>query len=375
MTILYLIPHLFNSGGMERVLTQKLNWLCEHTPHRFVVATTETAGERELSYFPLNEKVQIFELGIEFDREFRSNLIWKYIQHVRKMAYYRERLKQLIAREKVDLVISLGGKEVAFLRQIPCRTIVETHFAMNHRRQLIEAYHPGKLWSILGLLRVRQLIRDMRYADTLVVLTERDREDWSKMGIQNVLCIPNPCYLPDTITNNPHPIVLAAGRLHPQKGFDRLIHVWRRSQTDDWKLRIVGGGPELERLLQQSKESNTFVEFGGVVHDMVHEYERAGVFVLSSRYEGLPLALIEAMWCGVPCISFDCPNGPRELLADGRGMLVPNGDTDGLASAITILLADPERRSKMALEAQKYARLTYSEDIIMPRWVNLIEKK
>ena len=106
---------------------------------------------------------------------------------------------------------------------------------------------------------------------------------------------------------------------------------------------------------------------------MANEYLNASLFVLSSRYEGSPLVLSEAMWCGVPCVAFDCPQGPAELLAEGRGWLVPKGDVDALSRQIEYAITHPEEAEQRAQKAQQFAQQTYSEKNIMPKWIELIE--
>ena len=105
------------------------------------------------------------------------------------------------------------------------------------------------------------------------------------------------------------------------------------------------------------------------------EYAKASLFVLSSRYEGLPLALIEAMWSGLPCVAFNCPQGPAELLADERGWLVPNGDISALAHQIEHVITHTDEAALRAKKAQTYAQTTYSEEAIMPQWLKVINGK
>ena len=105
---------------------------------------------------------------------------------------------------------------------------------------------------------------------------------------------------------------------------------------------------------------------------MLDEYMQASVFVLSSRYEGLPLALIEAMWSGLPCVAFDCPHGAAELLASERGWLVPNGDVAALTHRLEWVMTHSDEAKERASRAQQYAHSVYSEARIMPQWVELI---
>lgn len=381
MNLLYCIPHLYNSGGMERVLTQKVNWLAAHTDYTITIVTTEpTPTGTPKCYFPLSEKVQVVELNIDFNADYTKPLLPKYCAHMRRMRAYKRALTEYIVQHGIELCISLGGKEIAFLRHLPCRTIAEMHFAMDQRRQLIEANHKSLFWSLVGEVRTRQLVQAVKPLERLVVLTDADKAAWEKAGCTNVTVIPNPCMLDNcqlsTIHSQFPKTVLAVGRLHEQKGFDLLLQAWKPIEKtySDWSLRIVGEGPKRAELEAQIESQDLKrVVLAGATNNVLDEYEAASIFVLSSRYEGLPLALIEAMWCGLPCIAFDCPQGPAELLAENRGWLVPDGDIAELTAQIAYALSHPEEALKRAQKAQSFAQTTYSEAAIMPQWVQLIE--
>lgn len=379
MRILYCIPHLYNSGGMERVLTQKVNWLAAHTDYEITIVTTELVPEGQSDvYFELDERVRVEALGIDFNADYHKPLLSKYIGHARRLRAYKRALVNYIRANEIDLCISLGGKEVAFMSSLPCRTIVEFHFAKDHRQQLLDANHTGWFWHLLGRIRTWQLVRDVRSADQIVVLTEKDKQDWQQAGCTNVVCIPNPCAInsrKSKVESRKTKTLLAVGRLHEQKGFDMLLEAWNNVQcTKDWTLRIVGEGEQRKKLEEQIRDLHlSNVVLAGRVENMVEEYAAASLFVLSSRYEGLPLALIEAMWCGVPCVSFDCPHGPAELLEDDRGWLVPAMDVAGLAKQIAYAMNHSEEAVGRAQRAQEYAYEKYSEASIMPQWVRLIE--
>ena len=381
MNLLYCIPHLYNSGGMERVLTQKVNWLAAHTDYTITIVTTEPTptGMSDI-YFPLDKRVKVVALNVDFNADYHKCLFPKWLGHTRRMRLYRQKLTDYILREKIDLCISLCGKEIAFLNQLPCRTIAESHFAKEQRTQLLMANHSGWFWALLGRVRTRQLVQAVKPLERLVVLTEADKAAWEKAGCTNVTVIPNPCMLDNcqlsTIHSQFPKTVLAVGRLHEQKGFDLLLQAWKPIEKtySDWSLRIVGEGPkraELEALIRTLGLKN--VCLAGRAENVAKEYAAASLFVLSSRYEGFSLVLAEAMWCGTPCVSFDCPHGPAELLADDRGWLVPNGDIAELTAQIAYALSHPEEALKRAQKAQSFAQTTYSEAAIMPQWVQLIE--
>ena len=388
MRIVYCIPHLYNSGGMERVLTQKVNWLAAHTDYEITIITTEiTPVGQSDTYFSLDKRVSVEALNIDFDADYHKPLLSKYVCHAQRMRAYKQALVNYIRANKIDLCISLGGKEVAFMSSLPCRSMVEFHFAKDHRQQLLDANHTGWFWHVLGRIRTWQLVRDVRSVGQIVVLTEKDKQDWQQAGCANVVCIPNPCAIKYRVVSSEYgeqgvKTLLAVGRLHEQKGFDMLLEAWNNVQRDnvqctkDWTLRIVGDGPQRAVLEQQIKDLHlTNVVLAGRVENMVEEYAASSLFVLSSRYEGLPLALIEAMWCAVPCVSFDCPHGPAELLEDDRGWLVSAMDVAGLAKQIAYAMSHSEEAVERALRAQEYAYEKYSEANIMPQWVRLIQNK
>ena len=379
MNILYCIPHLYNAGGMERVVTQKINWFVSHTDHTVTVVTTErTPNGMPDVYFPLDPRVEVIHLNIDFNADYAKPLFSKWVGHMRRMRAYRRALEMIIITHTIDLCISTGGKEIAFLHQMPCRSIAEMHFAKEQRLQLLMANHRGWLWSMLGRIRTAQLVRAVQPLEQLVVLTEQDKHAWEQAGCTNVICIPNSCSLdgqqipkaPKTKT------VLAVGRLHEQKGFDLLLQAWRRIETDhpEWTLRIVGEGEKRAELEQQITDLHLqHAVLAGHSEDIKKEYAEASLFVLSSRYEGLPLALIEAMWSGMACVAFDCMYGPAELIADGRGWLVPDGDIEALSAQLGYAMTHPQEVAQRASKAQAYAQETYSEAAIMPKWREIVE--
>lgn len=383
MNILYCIPQLYNSGGMERVLCQKVNYLVRQTGHHFAILTTEIVPKGcGVCYFPIDERVDICELNIDFDSDFSLPLVRKWWQHQRKMRRYKKELKRYIIEKHIDLCISLCGKEIAFLSELPCAMIAETHFSKNQRRLLIEAYHKGALWRLLGTIRVKQLVMAVKKLPCFVVLTEQDKYEWEAAGCHNVRCIANPCsldnvVLPDPIRTNRR--ILSVGRLHIEKGFDRLIDAFAivHRRHPEWTLRIVGEGGQRQVLQARIHrlQLDECVELTGSTTSIATEYQGASMFVLSSRYEGLPLVLIEAMWCGVPCVAFDCPHGPAELLSNGQGILVSNGDIMGLAKAMEKMIEHPDLCHQTGLAGQKYAHACFSEQVIMKQWIDLIQEQ
>ena len=157
-----------------------------------------------------------------------------------------------------------------------------------------------------------------------------------------------------------------------------MLRAWQgiEAHYPEWSLRIVGEGEKRNELETQIAELRLkHVCLAGQTNNIAAEYSSASIFVLSSRYEGLPLALIEAMWCGLPCVAFDCLQGPAELLTDNRGWLVPSGNIQALTKQLEYAITHPKETKVRAQQAQTYAHTTFNEAAIMPKWVQLIEKK
>jgi glycosyltransferase involved in cell wall biosynthesis len=215
--------------------------------------------------------------------------------------------------------------------------------------------------------------------DALAVLTETDRQHYDALlqGATRVVSIPNAVpELGGSRSSLSCPIVLAVGRLTRQKGFDLLIPPFAKvaRQEPEWTLRICGSGPRREHLgrLIEKHQACNHVLLLGEVRNIAAQMEQASIFVLSSRSEGFPIVVLEAMSKGLPTVSYDCPNGPAELIEDGRtGFLIPAGDKDALGEAILELIRDePKRRRFGAAAAERAER--YALPRIGALWDDLL---
>jgi glycosyltransferase involved in cell wall biosynthesis len=219
-----------------------------------------------------------------------------------------------------------------------------------------------------------------------VTVQTTDGAEWLKRHtwIKRPVVIPNAVrYLQDlggpldeAAESTPRPFVLAIGRLNEQKGFDLLLDAFHRAglKQAGWHLVILGEGPARPDLEQQAAALGLAdaVTFPGFV-EVGQWLRRADVFVLSSRYEGFPNALMEAMQMQRACISFDCPSGPRDLIENNRdGLLVPPLDVAALSEALQRLAADSALRSRLGAEASKVGE-RFSAASVYAKWLNLID--
>jgi glycosyltransferase involved in cell wall biosynthesis len=228
--------------------------------------------------------------------------------------------------------------------------------------------------------KVRKMIR-LRYPalDALVVLTEQDRATYESMfnGRLPLYRIPNTVRpLPGAKADLGAKTVYAAGRLRKQKGFDLLIPAWEETAHlhPEWRLRLRGTGELRERLEALIEEHGVAgsVTLEGPAEDIGADMAEASVFVLSSRFEGFPLILLEAMSKGMGVVAFDCPTGPADIVDDHRnGLLVPPEDVAALSTAIRELVEDEELRHRAAAAAIETAQ-HYTIEVIGPQWEALL---
>lgn len=220
-----------------------------------------------------------------------------------------------------------------------------------------------------------------RDLDVFVVLTARDEAAYRELLGDGVPL----ARIPNTARKMPGPradpdakIVLSAGRFAYQKGFDLLIPAFAsvRDEFPEWRLRVYGRGPlrpELEGLVAQHG-IEAFADLPGMSKDLASEMERASIFALSSRFEGFPLTLLEAMSKGMAPVAADCPTGPAEVIDDRRnGILVPAGDADQLAAGLRAMMGDVELRRRCS-EAAAQTAAQYTMEAVGPRWDALLER-
>jgi glycosyltransferase involved in cell wall biosynthesis len=210
--------------------------------------------------------------------------------------------------------------------------------------------------------------------DALTVLSSDDLRDYGALLGDRVRRIPNPVQeLDGGRSDGTAKVVVAAGRLNTQKGFDLLIDAWRpvAARHPDWTLKIYGSGPE--RAALEARAAGLPVELPGRTDALGAAMAAGSLFALSSRWEGFGLVLVEAMGKGLPVVSFDCPRGPSDIVGDGDdGLLVPAEDVPGMTAALVELIEDPQRRAAMAAAARETAR-RYEPDAVVPHWDALLQ--
>ena len=372
----YCIPSLDHSGGMERVLTTKANYLAEKMNYDVNIIITDDKGSKP--YFPLSEKVNVIQLDVNIDNLWQYP-IWKRLYlYSKKMKEYRHKLDICLNSLKPAITISLLRREINFLCDINdgSAKIGEIHFGRYKYREANFSFLPSFVNKLITNKWMAQLDKKVKQLDRFVVLTHEDATYWK--GLDNLMVIPNPITI-----NNKHQIdysqkrAIAVGRYTYQKGFDLLISAWEEVHIKhpDWKLYIYGGGnrEEYQKLVNEMKLKDV-VHCEGPVNDISNKYKESSIFILSSRFEGFGLVLAEAMSTGLASVSFACPCGPKDIIKDSYdGLLCKNEDTKDLASKICELIEDKRLRKETGQNAANSIQ-RYSLENIMRQWDNLFQE-
>ena len=373
MKILYQIHSTYNPGGMERVLLNKVRYFVEEKGWEVVVVTTDQHS-RPL-FYPFPEGVRMIDLGVNYSDDNGKPFHKKLFGYFRRRLEHRKRLVALLEQERPDIVDCFYPGESSFVPSLKdgSRKVMELHQSKLFHYQ----YNRSGLMGLADKVRAWMDERMVRKFDRFVVLTQEDMQMWGEMP--GIRVIPNAAnFIAEKYSDCSAKRVIAVGRLDYQKSFDRLIQVWEKvhQQMPDWRLDIFGQG-EWQEMLQgmiDERGLQETVKLNGPTKNIGQEYSESSMIVMSSHYEGFPMVMIEAMACGLPAVSFDFKCGPRDIIKEGEnGLVVKDGDIDGLAKAMMALMRDEELRRKMGENAKRVVE-TFSEAKVMDKWVRLYEE-
>jgi glycosyltransferase involved in cell wall biosynthesis len=357
------IPSL-ESGGAERVLARMANHWAEAGDDVTLVTLSSSANDT----YSLEPRVRRIGLDLMRDSRQVAAALWNNLTRVRS-------LRRLLRKSRPDAVISFTDRmnvvTLLAARGLGLRIVVSERVDPSQ-------HAAGRVWSLL---------RRWTYprAAMIVVQTDTVREKVRAFaGACPVCVIPNAVSPPGpeaveraAIVRDPakrH--IVAMGRLDPQKGFDLLIDAFTRmaAQFPQWSVRILGEGPERPRLekLITDKKLGGRVTLCGWTAQPASALMGSDLFVLSSRYEGFPNALLEAMACGLPSIAFDCESGPAEIVRhETDGLLVPSGNVEQLAAAMSRLMSNDAVRARFGTAARAVCE-RFSSERFFERWEELL---
>ncbi|MBP3590460.1 MAG: glycosyltransferase family 4 protein [Muribaculaceae bacterium] len=375
MKIAYILCNAMRGGGVERIIIDKANALAE-IPDMDVYLVSAQSDAHDMPVFPISDKVHTIRMGLGFEpgvSPFRRPITFA-IRWNRWRISMRKAIKKFLHENNPDIMLSTSyDANVLPLPKSECCLILESH----------SSRHDTEATALIPRFRHMQTSRMARKADVVAVLNEGEARMWPEAKrceiISNFTNItPIAPYNPDIKR------AMAMGRLDSQKGFDLLVEAWREvaQSHPDWKLDIYGKGAEKDMLQGMIDRYNLSdkVTLCGTTDNPAREFANHSVFVLSSRYEGQPLVLLEAASCGMACVAFDCPYGPSDIIENNyNGLLVPYASLNDaqrvnmLAKSICHIIEHRDMRLRVSQNTTDKIS-SFCRDAIIGKWINLFRE-
>jgi len=373
MRIVYVVGGLLAPNGMSSVLSAKINYLADHTGYELYMILTEKAGQAW--YYNINPKVKWMNFDINFDELDTMPLFKKFFFYQLKQRKYKKLFTDYLMEIRPDITVSTVRREINFINDIKdgSKKIGEIHFNRTNYREFNKRWLPGFVNRFITHQWVGSLLLQLKRLDRFVVLSEEDYNNWPELT--NKVVIPNSLsYFPVFSSSCENKQVIAVGRYTWQKGFDLLLRSWKQvhDKHPSWILNIYGSGERDEYIRQVHElKLSAVVNCHSAVNNIYEKYHESSIFVLSSRYEGFGLVIVEAMAAGLPVVSFNCPCGPSDIIRSGEdGLLIENGDIDKMADAICWMIEHPEERCQYGKQARQNA-MRFSQEEVMQQWIQL----
>ena len=377
MRIVYVTETMVSSGGTEKMLSEKASYLVDVFGYDVtIISCTQIAGQANT--FPLSQNVKQINLAIPYYRQYhygypkRLLVKWETNQALKKL------LTKTIHQIDPDIVIGVARFAADIVTTIKCRAkkIIECHEArpfimadMEGNRALV-----SRLYTNL-ILKKRYFRMIERHADVVVTLTEGDSHLWKKA--RHLEVIPNFSTMAvSRMADYKNKRVIAVGRLSAEKGYDRLLKIWKRvsPQHQDWSLEFFGDGKLHHMLTNMIHDLQLLnVTINPPTPHISEEYSKSAICVMTSHFEGFPLVLLEAIRHGLPCIAFDCPFGPASIIKDGIcGYLIEENSIEQYAQKLSLLMDQEDIWKSLSKEAIKRGE-DFSVETVMNRWRQLFE--
>lgn len=378
MRILYVINKMTNFAGIERILTSKMNYLSDNTDFQILLTTYE---QRNCKLpFKLNDIITYKPIDVSIPRRYNYSFIKWLILYILARKQFKTKFHNLLCHIHPDIVIcTVYSYEVMDIiinssNRMKAKVIMESHI-MGETVSMAK-YQYNRILFKLFTFWDHHIRKSLKKSNTIVALTKEDASYWKQYSTK-IAVIPNMLTIcPKKVIDYNNKRVIAIGRYSHQKGFDMLLEAWHliNKSISDWHLYIFGNeNREPYQRIVDKYQMNHNTHLMGATKDIVKELSKSSLFVMSSRFEGFPLVLGEAMSCGLPCISFDCPHGPRDIITNEEdGIIVKNGNTDELARKMGVLMSDAKLRQIMGEKAMRNIE-RLKPDTIMEQWIQLFK--
>jgi glycosyltransferase involved in cell wall biosynthesis len=369
MRVLYVTDALAVWGGIERVLSDKMNFLVQHYGYEIYVVTADQ-GAHPIP-FKLDERIIVKDLNIRFHQQYQYYGIKRLLKHWELEKLLRDRLALYMAEISPDVISCIrdGYASAVLDLKIKIPTIFESH-AMFKDVDFENS-------TFIHRITTKLFRRKFKRLDRLITLTHGDANDWKRV-CDKVSVIPNVVHLNESgkYSQCRTKRAIFAGRFDLQKDVESLARVWFLVQHrhPDWVLEVYGNGkmkPHFRRIVEENKLN---VIISPAVPNILSKFIESSILLMTSLYEPFGLVLVEAMSCGVPVVAFDCPYGPADIIHDGvDGYLVKNRDVEAYSDHVCYLIENESQRKKMG-HAAILSSQRYNANNIMPLWTQLFNE-
>lgn len=365
MKIAFVLRSVVLTGGIERVIIEKMNWLAERG--HFVMLITYEQGMHQMT-FQLNQKVKHVDVDCRYLTVYKHHLLLRpFFKYTMKLKF-KKKLQAIVEDNGLDVIVMPHNIRefqyvIASMSSV-VSVVYESHSAS------AEFVRSGMIRRFVNNVRLFPVLKKITM---VIALTKGDSMFW-KRHCNNVQTVVNPLsYYLNTIEDCTKEMgrILYVGRLHPVKRIDRLIQAFGliADKYPLWHIDVFGEGNEKERLLEMISNYGLTdrIKIHKPVSSIFDEYRRSQFLVLSSDCEGFSLVIIEAMSCGIPVVSTDCPYDPCEIIDDGNTGLLSRMEVDDLANKIEWMITHEQERLKMGLQAHQ-AVSRFEKNKVMEEW-------
>ncbi len=369
MKLVYYTDQIYKHGGLERVISNKLNYLAKNTDLDLHLITFQ--NNNNIPCYSINNKVNFHDLDINYNR----NITFLHPRNVKYILKHFSRLKKLLKKIKPDIIIVCNYEYGFFF--VP-------YLAKNSLT--IKEYHSTGHFHYLNRQHNQSILKKIRYKFinyfqskyNYIALLNKDELNY--YSGENKIVIPNSLtFKPDQQSSLNEKCVISAGRIAPVKGFDDLIESWVkiRYHHPEWKLKIFGDGEtdyieELKNIVDKLNLKENIL-FMGPTKNLKQEMLNSSMYAMTSGMECFPMVLLEAMSCGLPIVSYDCPTGPRNIIQDNiDGILVDYKNKESMSNAIIELIENIDKRILLGKNGFINAN-KFTEHNVMTSWLNIFK--
>lgn len=359
MKLLYVVPKIKNAGGVARVLSIKANYFVECFGYEVHVLSQNE--EDELCFYNFDSEIVFHNMKL------KGNLF-------RFFYSFQKQINQKINEIKPDIILvgdnGLKAFTIPFIVKTKAPVVFECHGSKFIEEQEIKLNYLSK-----SIQKIKYKFKDFgaRKCTKIVALSNENLKEWN---VENGIVIANPSWIKIKKTSDlKSKKVIAVARNSYEKGVDRLLLIWKEigQKYPDWTLDIYTNDVDSLEKEAIDLEIESGINYLHFVKNIEKKYLKASVYAMTSRSEGFPMVLLEAMASGLPCIAYDCPTGPRAIITNAEnGFLIPDHNIEMYIEKLSFLIENEEVRVKFGKDAIETSE-HFNLDEIMEQWKMFLE--